>query len=89
MPEHEDTYPRFREIYGEPDINKICRVLIFLKIGRLDITLNWIVNHTLIGRKGDYLWWTGDTTHLAANLGKENRYTMQITATLKCGSEEQ
>ena len=88
MPEHEDTYPRFREIYGEPDINKICRVLIFLKIGRLDITLmdrkpytNW--------KKSDYLWWTGDTTHLAANLGKENRYTMQITATLKCGSEEQ
>ena len=89
MPEHEDTYPRFREIYGEPDINKICRVLIFLEdwktghyfeLDRKPYT-NW--------KKGNYVWWTGDTTHLAANLGKENRYTMQITATLKCGSEEQ
>jgi len=32
--------------------------------------------------KGNYLWWRGDTSHMAANLGVENRYTMQITATI-------
>ena len=82
MPEHQDNYPKFREIYNEPDVNKICRILIFLD--------DWKSGHyfELDGEpyvkwsKGDYLWWRGNTPHMAANLGNENRYTMQITATL-------
>ena len=89
MPEHEDTYPRFREIYGEPDINKICRVLIFLEDWKTGHYFELDRQPYVKWKKGNYLWWTGDTTHLAANLGIENRYTMQITATLKCGREEQ
>ena len=38
---------------------------------------------------GNYLYWTGDTSHLAANLGMEDRYTMQITATLKTWQKEE
>jgi ectoine hydroxylase-related dioxygenase (phytanoyl-CoA dioxygenase family) len=30
-------------------------------------------------KKGDYILWKNDTSHMAANLGKENRYTMQVT----------
>lgn len=30
-------------------------------------------------KKGDYVLWKNDTPHMAANLGKENRYTMQVT----------
>ena len=30
-------------------------------------------------KKGDYVMWKNDVPHMAANLGRENRYTMQIT----------
>jgi len=30
-------------------------------------------------KKGDYILWKNDTLHMAENLGKENRYTMQVT----------
>ena len=29
--------------------------------------------------KGEYIFWEGDTPHMAANMGIEPRYTMQIT----------
>lgn len=82
MPEHEDNYVKYREIYNIDDPNMVFRVLVFLdhwKSGHyfeLDgqAYVNW--------SKGDYVWWRGNTPHMAANLGKENRYTMQITATI-------
>ena len=82
MPEHEDTYPRFREIYNEPDINKICRILIFLDDWKTGHYFELDREPYVKWSKGDYLWWVGDTSHLAANLGMEDRYTMQITATI-------
>ena len=30
-------------------------------------------------KAGDYFWWTDDTPHTAANIGTEDRYTLQIT----------
>ena len=30
-------------------------------------------------KRGDYVWWRGDVTHMAANLGTEYRFTLQIT----------
>lgn len=82
MPEHQDTYPRYRQINNIEDQNNVCRFLVFLndwKSGHyFELNRTPIVNW----RGGDYYMWRGDTPHMAANLGDENRYTMQITATI-------
>lgn len=80
MPEHRDMYHRYAKLNDIDDINKICRIVVFLddwKSGHYfeidDCPLvNW--------KSGDYCVWYGDTPHIAANIGRENRYTIQITA---------
>lgn len=82
MPEHRDYFIKYKEINNLTDNNVIGRFLVFLddwKSGHyfeLDRTpvVNW--------SKGDYCMWVGDSLHMAANLGNENRYTFQITVTL-------
>jgi hypothetical protein len=79
MPEHSDTFIKYREIMNLKSIDNVGRAVIFLedwKSGHyfeIDETpmVNW--------KKGDYMLWKNDTPHMAANLGKENRYTMQVT----------
>jgi hypothetical protein len=79
MPEHSDTFIKYREIMNLTPTDNVGRAVIFLedwKSGHyfeIDETpmVNW--------KKGDYVLWENDTPHMAANLGKENRYTMQVT----------
>ena len=79
MPEHGDTFVKYREIMNLKSTDDVGRAVIFLedwKSGHyfeIDETpiINW--------KKGDYILWKNDTPHMAANLGKENRYTMQVT----------
>lgn len=82
MPEHGDIYKKYSELKKIEDINDICRILVFLEewksghyfeINGVPIT-NW--------KSGDYCMWRGNTPHIAANIGKENRYTLQITTIL-------
>ena len=40
MPEHEDTYPRFKELFDVEDVNKICRILVSWMTGSLVIILS-------------------------------------------------
>ena len=79
MPEHRDTFIKYREINRLSMKDDVGRVVVFLedwKSGHyFEINETPIVNW----KKGDYISWTNDTPHMAANLGKENRYTMQIT----------
>lgn len=82
MPEHKDTYPVYKKILGVDDPNQLCRILVFLdnwKSGHYfevddDPVINW--------KKGDCCMWIGEAPHIAANIGRENRYTLQITAKL-------
>jgi hypothetical protein len=30
-------------------------------------------------KAGTYAWWNGDVEHMAANIGKGYRYTLQLT----------
>jgi hypothetical protein len=82
MPEHQDTFIKFREIMNLKSTDNVGRAVIFLenwKSGHyFEIDETPIVNW----KKGDYVMWKNDTPHMAANLGKENRYTMQITGIL-------
>ncbi len=79
MPEHSDMFVRYREVMNLKSTDDVGRAVVFLedwKSGHyfeIDETpmVNW--------KKGDYVVWKNDAPHMAANLGKENRYTMQIT----------
>jgi len=79
MPEHSDTFIKYREIMKLKSTDDVGRAVVFLedwKSGHyFEINETPIVNW----RKGDYILWKNDTPHMAANLGKENRYTMQVT----------
>lgn len=79
MPEHSDTFIKYRELMNLNKDDNVGRVVIFLedwKSGHyFEIDEVPIVNW----KKGDYVLWKNDTSHMAANLGKENRYTMQVT----------
>lgn len=82
LPEHADTYSKFRQIYGIDDLARIVRYVVFLEdwqsghyfeIDNFPI-ISWV--------KGQAVSWRGDTPHIAANIGKQNRYTLQLTGIL-------
>jgi hypothetical protein len=79
MPEHRDTFVRYKKVMNLNNSNDVYRAVIFLedwKSGHyFEIDNNPLVNW----KKGDCVMWKNDIPHMAANLGKENRYTMQIT----------
>lgn len=79
MPEHQDFYKKYRSLYNLSDSKNICRVIVFLedwKSGHyFEIDKTPIVNW----KAGDYISWKNSTIHMAANVGSENRYTLQIT----------
>jgi len=79
LPSHQDTYRRFREIYNVTDAEKILRAVVFLEDWSSGHYLE--VNETPIvkWKAGDYVVWSNDTPHMAANMGVTNRYTLQIT----------
>jgi hypothetical protein len=79
LPNHSDTYDRFKHIYNVPNAESIYRSIIFLEdwqsghyfeIDHVPFT-NWTA--------GTVVTWQNDTVHLAANVGMTDRYTLQIT----------
>lgn len=79
LPEHSDIYKKFRELHQVENPQQIRRAIVFLEdwqqghyfdIDSVPIT-RW--------RAGDVVQWNWDTKHTAANVGKTNRYTLQIT----------
>lgn len=81
MPEHRDFYKKYKSLYNLKKVNNIVRIVVFLedwKSGHyFEIEDMPIVNW----KRGDYIMWKNDTPHMAANIGRENRYTLQITGT--------
>lgn len=78
LPNHSDTYKRYIQLFG-CKLENIIRALVmpedwksghYLEINGIAIT-NW--------QAGDYFWWRGDLVHMAANIGIEKRYTIQLT----------
>jgi len=78
LPVHSDTYKKYIELF-DCNIDDIIRILIvpedwksghYLEINGVAIT-KW--------QAGDYFWWRGDVPHMAANIGVNDRYTIQIT----------
>lgn len=83
LPMHRDLYRYFKNNNNEFDIDDIVRVIVFLSDWHsgqiLEIESAMIVEW----QAGDWVTWRGGDAHLAANLGHENRYTLQITGTVK------
>jgi hypothetical protein len=79
LPNHSDTYARFREIHNIDDPESIYRAVVILN--------DWQSGHYfeidgkpyVNWRAGDTFVWRNDTLHLAANNGMTDRYTLQIT----------
>ena len=81
LPLHSDTYETYIRVHSITDPSKIRRAIVFLEDWHsghlLEIDSVPIVNW----RKGDYVVWSYDTPHMAANIGTTPRYTAQITFT--------
>jgi hypothetical protein len=80
LPTHGDLYLKYIELFNlKGQEQNIRRVIVFLE--------DWKSGHyfeamgtALTGWKaGQVVEWTYDTPHMAANLGSESRYTLQIT----------
>lgn len=82
LPMHQDTYLKFKEIYNVAKTATVVRTIVFLE--------DWASGHYMEmngkpitnWRAGDWVSWHDDFPHLAANIGKTDRYTLQLTGTL-------
>jgi hypothetical protein len=78
MPEHVDHYSTYMRLFGA-EYKNVCRILVMLEDWKpghyLEIDGTGIVNWLA----GDYFIWESDTPHAAANIGVDDRYTLQIT----------
>jgi len=81
LPLHRDTYHVYREKFN-CKLKDIRRIIVFLedwKSGHyFELDGKPIVNY----KEGTYVEWNGDAEHMAANIGTEYRYTLQITGHL-------
>ena len=82
LPAHRDTYDRFRLIHGLETTHSVVRTIVFLE--------DWDSGHYLEmngtpftkWQAGDWVSWHDDFLHLAANMGRTDRYTLQLTGTV-------
>lgn len=80
MPTHVDHYRTYCKLFNVKyeNVNRILLMLEDWKPGHyLEIEGEGIVNW----KAGDYFIWESDAPHAASNIGIDDRYTLQITAT--------
>lgn len=81
MPWHQDKFFTFRRQY--PDNPYVIRFIMFLqdwKLGHVLQAGDSIISHW---RAGDVLTWHPDRFHLSANIGIENKWTVNVTGVLE------
>ena len=81
LPIHGDTYARFRELHNwTGDVHRAVVYMEDWESGHI----SEIEDTVITGWKaGDYIVWKNDTQHLAANVGKTSRYTLQVTGVIE------
>tara|TARA_R100001163_G_scaffold64833_2_gene60082 strand:- start:3306 stop:3821 length:516 start_codon:yes stop_codon:yes gene_type:complete len=81
LPMHSDTYATFREIHNWT--GDIHRAVVYMEDWQSG-HISEIEDKVITGwRAGDYVVWKNDTEHLAANVGKTSRYTLQVTGVIE------
>lgn len=83
VPPHQDNYPGFISRLNLTDRSRIRRAIVFLEDWKSGHYLEVDGDPFVRWRAGDWVCWIDDTMHYAANIGLENRYTMQITGLSK------
>jgi hypothetical protein len=79
LPTHGDTYIKFKEIYAVPSQAAVVRVIIFLEDWHSGHYMEMDGTPVINWRAGDWVSWHNDFPHLAANMGRTDRYTLQLT----------
>lgn len=88
LPEHSDTYSKYKKIYDIKQSNLIHRAIIFLEDWQSGHYFE-INNQPILNWKaGDCVWWQYDVPHIAANIGQTDRYTLQITGILNITNDQ-
>jgi len=78
IPNHSDAYNVYTKKFNckQEDVHKI---LVFLEDWKSGHYFELEGKPILEWKSGDYITWAGKTNHFAANIGVDNRYTLQIT----------
>jgi len=79
FPLHRDHYVTYINKYNVTDTAKIWRAIVFLEDWRSGHYAECAGTPVVNWSAGNIIEWSYDTPHMAANLGLEPRYTLQIT----------
>jgi hypothetical protein len=83
MPEHSDLYKRYIELFDlQGQEHRIRRALVLLEDWQPGHYLEIMGEPIVKWQAGTVVQWDYDTPHMAANIGIEDRYTLQITGHL-------
>lgn len=83
MPVHGDLYKRYVELFNlQGKETTIRRSLVLLEDWKSGHYLEVAGKPYTCWREGDTIEWAYDEPHMAANIGLEDRYTLQITGHL-------
>ena len=78
LPWHIDTCSTYIKNNNIKNKKDIIRIIVFVDDTRPGHQL-WIKDMLCAGEAGSYCGWKFGTKHMAANLGEQDRYTLQIT----------
>jgi len=80
LPTHGDIYAKYKQVFDlEGREHTIRRAIVFLEDWKPGHYLEIMGRPVVDWRAGAVIEWTYDTPHMAANIGLEDRYTLQIT----------
>jgi hypothetical protein len=79
LPNHADTYARYREIYNISNPDTVFRAVVFLEPWQSGHYFEIDQEPVVEWAPGEIIIWRNDVKHLAANVGTTDRYTLQIT----------
>jgi len=83
LPAHGDLYLRYIELFKlQGQEHRIRRAIVFLEDWKSGHYAEYNSTAKVDWRAGDVVEWCYDAPHMAANLGLEPRYTLQITGWL-------
>lgn len=79
LPVHRDHYITYKKAFDITDGSTIWRAIVFMEDWKSGHYFEIDNQPRVSWSAGDYVMWNHDVPHMAANLGLESRYTMQIT----------
>jgi len=78
LPVHGDDYKLYREKF-KVELVDCYRILVFLEDWKSGHYFEFNNRPVVDWKSGDYFIWNDKVPHMAANIGIDDRYTLQIT----------